>query len=250
MTTLVNALAEGGTLRPAEVLEIALAEKLDIACAAVMLEKESGGGRNVWGHDPVQTGGAYVKGAEVTRTAYEAYRKALVAGNAGPQGVGPCQLTWHGYQDQADKLGGCWDWRVNCTVGFRALAGHIRAYGERDGFRRYNGAGKAAELYADNAMIKLAAWRIRIGKTLDAAGILPTLRVGDSGEAVRVLQAFMIRTFPDYAKYTATGLYGASTQASIAEFQRRARVQGSPLDGSIVGPATNAALAKFGYGQP
>jgi hypothetical protein len=39
------------------------------------------------------------------------------------------------------------------------LAGLIRVAGVRDGFRRYNGAGPAAEAYADDAMARLARWR-------------------------------------------------------------------------------------------
>ncbi len=76
---------------------------------------------------------------------------------------------------------------------------------------------------------------------------LPTVKLGDRGPAVLALQKFMVKTFPTYNRYTPTALYGAQTQAGIREFQARAGVQGSPLDGSIVGPATNRALARFGY---
>ncbi len=114
--------------------------------------KESGGGRNVVGHDAVATGGNYVKGAEVTKDAYLRY-KAARARN-GSQGVGPTQLTSPGYQDMADARGGAWDWRVNCAVGFEILAGHIGRGGMWDGFRRYNGAGA----YADDAVRRHAAW--------------------------------------------------------------------------------------------
>lgn len=159
----VESLAAWGVRRPLEVAELAAAVGLELAAAAALLEKESAGGRNVWGHDGVETGGAYVKGGEVTRAAYEAYRALRRAGQIGAQGVGPCQLTHSGYQDQADQLGGCWDWRTNITVGFRALAGLQRQSGARDGFRRYNGSGPAAEAYADDAMARLARWRDRLG---------------------------------------------------------------------------------------
>lgn len=80
-----------------------------------------------------------------------------------------------------------------------------------------------------------------------AVGALPTLRYGETSPAVRHLQEFLVRTFPSYNGYTPTGFYGDKTKAGLAEFQARAGVQGSPLDGSIVGPATNSALARFGY---
>ena len=167
MSALTEAMRRNGILRPDEVVELARDAGLELAAACVLLVKESGGGRNVWGHDPVPTGGAYAKGSPVTPDNYAAYRRALAEGRAGRQGVGPCQLTAADYQDAADRLGGCWDWRTNVFVGFRTLAGHQRRYGERGGFVAYNGGPGAltrsathpAQLYGDDAMRKLAAWR-------------------------------------------------------------------------------------------
>jgi hypothetical protein len=160
----VDILTAGGILRATEVVELAAAARLDLAAAAVVLLKESGGGRNVWGHDGVIVApNTYVKGAPVTEQAYRAYLQAVTAGRAGRQGCGPLQLTWSGYQAQADTLGGCWDWRSNVTVGFQALAQHIRNSGLRGGFRDYNGSGPAAEKYADDAMARYDVWRVRLG---------------------------------------------------------------------------------------
>jgi hypothetical protein len=159
--TAAEALAKHGTQRAAEVVELAAAAGLELAAAATLLEKESSGGDNVWGHDDVDDGGNYVKGDPVTKEAYKKYkhdRKRL-----GAQGVGPTQLTSPGFQDMADERGGCFDWRVNCLVGFEILAGHIRAKGIHDGFRAYNGSGPRAERYADDAMSKLGVWRSRLG---------------------------------------------------------------------------------------
>ena len=94
-----------------------------------------------------------------TRDSYTAYRAARAKGTAGAQGVGPTQLTYQAFQVQADRAGGCWDWRANCLTGFGVLAALIRVHGERDGFRRYNGAGPAAERYADDAVSRVATWR-------------------------------------------------------------------------------------------
>jgi hypothetical protein len=170
--TAADTLQAWGILRAVDVVEIARTVGLDLACAAVLLEKESYGGHNVWGSDPVDPGGTYVKGAEVTRAAYEAYRAGRKAGRLSAQGVGPCQLTWQGYQDQADNLGGCWDWRANVRVGFLTLSSLQRAHGVREGFRRYNGDGPAAERYADDAVARLAKWRDRLGT--HSVGIVPT----------------------------------------------------------------------------
>lgn len=162
----VESLAAWGIVRAPEVLEIAAGAGLELASAAAMLEKESFGGRNVWGSDGVDDGGFYVKGSTVTRAAYEAWlphRSRL-----GSQGVGPCQLTYPPLQDQADRLGGCWDWRTNVVVGCRHLAGLQAQHGIRGGFRRYNGSGSAAERYADDAMSKRQKWLDRLGSTTSA----------------------------------------------------------------------------------
>lgn len=156
----VSVLADGGILRPAEVVELAQETGLDLAAAATLLAKESGGGRNVWGHDPVNTGGLYTKGAEVTKAAYQAYK--FHRSQLGAQGVGPCQLTYPAYQDQADAIGGCWDWRCNVRVGFAILAEGIKTRGLREGFRAYNGSGAIAERYANDAMARYVTWRTRL----------------------------------------------------------------------------------------
>lgn len=75
-----------GVLRAAEVLELAAKAGLELAAAATLLDKESGGGRNVYGHDPVQTGGFYQKGGPVTKAHFAKYRAHR--GQLGAQGVG------------------------------------------------------------------------------------------------------------------------------------------------------------------
>lgn len=168
--TPADILAAGGILRAPEVVELAAAAGLDLAAAAVVLLKESGGGNNVWGHDNVVVApNTYAPGAIVTKPAYLAYRQAVLAGRAGKQGIGPLQLTWLGYVDEADQIQGAWDWRSNVTVGFRALAGLIKNNGMRSGFRHFNGAGPAAEAYADDAMSKYLVWKTRLG-TPEPAG--------------------------------------------------------------------------------
>jgi hypothetical protein len=161
--TAAEVLANHRTQRAAEVVELAAAAGLELAAAATLLEKESSGGDNVFGHDDVPTGGNYVKGGEVTEEAYrryKAHRKEL-----GAQGVGPTQLTLPAFQDRADDRGGCFDWRVNCQVGFEILTDLIKQHGVHDGFRIYNGGpqpSEHAENYANDAVNKLGIWRSRL----------------------------------------------------------------------------------------
>lgn len=179
--SVVDSMAAWGVMRAGEVVDVAAAVGLPLAAAAALLEQESGGGRNVFGSDGVPTGGAYVKGAEVTEQSYRAYRRALAAGTAGQQGVGPCQLTAVGFQDQADQLGGCWVPRANCTVGFRLLAGYTARWGPSLAFRAYNGGGGTvtdpnrypspdAHNYERQAMEKHARWADRLGAGSTNAG--------------------------------------------------------------------------------
>lgn len=159
----VESLTNWGIRNAADVVELAAESGLALNVAVALLEQESGGGHNVWGSDGVATGGAYVKGAEVTRDAYLNYRRLCDAGAIGSQGVGPVQLTSRGYQLQADALGGCWDPRANMAVGFRTLAGLMRAQGTANGIRSYNGSGAMADRYRDQMLAKAAAWASRLG---------------------------------------------------------------------------------------
>lgn len=174
MSTPAERLAAWGILRAPEVVELATAAGLELAAAAALLVKESGGGRNVWGGDAVAGRGTlYRPGEVVTRAAYERYRAELLAGRAGQQGVGPTQLTAREFQAAADRIGGCWDWRANVLTGFRILAGHIGRYGLRGGFVAYNGGPGAlsrsvthpAQIYGDASMALLQRWRDRLGTT-------------------------------------------------------------------------------------
>jgi hypothetical protein len=159
----VSVLTAGGIIGAADVISIASAAGLELAAAATLLVKESGGGRNVWGHDAVTVApNTYVKGGPVTQSNYAAYIAAVKAGRAGRQGCGPTQLTYGPFQQRADDAGGCWRWEINCRVGFGILADHIRRLGVQDGFRAYNGSGRAAEAYGRDAKTRYDAWRVRL----------------------------------------------------------------------------------------
>lgn len=130
---------------------------LGLALAAAVLDKESGGGHNVFGHDPVKCGPV---GGAVTKDRYLAYKKNRPS--CGMQGVGPVQLTYYTLQDWADAKGGCWRPYVNMLVGFSHLRMLIHKYGDADGIRRYNGLGPAAEAYSRWVRDRAAVWRQRL----------------------------------------------------------------------------------------
>lgn len=148
-----------GTLQPLTAWQEARLAGLEYATALALLDQESGGGHNEFGHDPT----IYIGAGTVTKTKYQGYKAARVrSGNRMMQGVGPCQLTWWSTQDHADLLGGCWKPRYNMRQGFRALAGNIARYGFHAGVRAYNGSGPAAERYAENMTERRAEWLRRL----------------------------------------------------------------------------------------
>lgn len=103
---------------------------LRVSWLLALVETESAF-RNVFGHDRLgdgrRAGGVPESWQRVTRTRYAYYK--LRRGRMGAQGVGPCQLTWPGYQDDADRRGGCWRFAVNIAVGAEVIAGLVRQHG-------------------------------------------------------------------------------------------------------------------------
>jgi len=182
----VTALRSYGMGLADELVRAAQAEGIELAAAAAIISMESNG-RNVWGSDPVSTGGAYTKGGPVTQANYLAYRALVKAGKIGRQGVGPAQCTSAGYQDTADALGGCWDPLANYRSGFRGLQRLIAAYGLRDGARRYNGSGPAAERYADTFMARYTLWHSRL-----SGAVVPPLPNPDGDDELNADQNAML----------------------------------------------------------
>lgn len=180
MSTLIERLAAGDSLgyrilEPQMVIEEARREGLPLHIACVMLFLESGGGRNVYGNDAVpntyvdaegKTIEVYPKRGPVTPENYAAYKAFRGNGRIGrQQGVGPAQLTYFAFQDQADAEGGCWITRYNCRVGFRSMAANLRrGTSVRDTFSIYNTGQPAANsskgaAYAGKAATLLPVWQ-------------------------------------------------------------------------------------------
>jgi soluble lytic murein transglycosylase-like protein len=134
--------------------------KIELAVLCAVLDQESGGGRNVFGHDPTIFAGA----GTVTKAKYLAYKKQRGSkGEGGMQGVGPMQLTWYSFQDRADKLGGCWKPQINIRVGCEILRRYMDEWGTKPlglwkVFKTYNGS----EAYATAVMARVAIWRRRL----------------------------------------------------------------------------------------
>lgn len=152
---LVAKLKRRGIVYPVRTILAASRAKLPLSLACGFLEQESGGGHNVFGHDPVRP--PQIRGGVVTSRRYRIYKRLRKEGY-GMQGVGPMQLTYYTLQDQADAAGGCDRPYINMLVGFRQAAALIKAHGKHDGIRAYNGSGAAAEKYADQVEERAARW--------------------------------------------------------------------------------------------
>jgi hypothetical protein len=167
----IAVMRRNGIVHPWKTNRAAKKAGLGLALACALLDQESGGGRNVYGHDAVdgkiifhgQTGTV-----KVTRKNYREYKRFRDATGEVPpfgrmQGVGPMQLTWFAFQDEADDLGGCWRPAINMRVGFQIVKRNIEASGSmRTGVRQYNGSGSAAEDYADDVLARREVWRERL----------------------------------------------------------------------------------------
>jgi hypothetical protein len=241
---LIERLRAEGVLRPQAVVEEAKRAGLRLPLACALLEKESGGGRNVFGHDPT----IFVGAGEVTRAKYREYKKRRVgSGNTQMQGVGPCQLTWWEFQDTADREGGCWRPEVNMRVGFRHLVALINQHGEADGARRYNGSGDAAEAYSRDLLAKAKVWDAKLaGHAVPAPAGPRLVRRGDSGELVeRITKRLSVvhsrRTGKPYLD-GARRRFDGEAEAALKDFQREHKLDADGVFGARSARALNRAV--------
>ena len=124
----------------------------------MLLDLESSGGLNTFGHDPNLCGPV---GGPVTEENYRAY--LVRRDECGQQGIGPLQLTFRALQDRADALGGAWDPAVNTRVGLGEFVARLRRHTARDSFSLYNTGRAGPSSYADKAMALLPHWQHLIG---------------------------------------------------------------------------------------
>lgn len=130
-----------------------------LSLAFALIEKESGF-RNVFGHDPTNSIPVTWRGKKVTKSRYKHYKKNRGStGSGGMQGVGPAQLTWWSYQDEADSRGGCWNPKHNISVAMDHLAALLNRHrSQEDAIAAYNGAGAAARAYAKDVLARQRKW--------------------------------------------------------------------------------------------
>lgn len=246
--TVITRLRAGGIVAPKLCVAEAAKTGLRLELAAALLEKESAGGHNVFGHDRDRSGN-YIFPArdgtvKVTKELYLEYKRRRVAsGDKVMQGVGPCQLTWFSFQDDADKIGGCWKPQLNMRVGFGRLAGLVRAHGDSVGARMYNGTGPDAEKYSADLLKKAAAWKSRL------AGAVPApvtddggpLQRGDRGQRVVRLTRKLSKTrSKDGKPYLAKPRqqFGPAVESALKAFQAD---HGLEADG-VYGPVSQRKL--------
>lgn len=144
---------QNGIRNPYRVLQVSKETGLPFAVLCAVLEKESYGGKNIFGHDGGSAGWASGWG-HVTKDKYLKYKEGRQAGK-GMQGVGPMQLTWWEFQDEADERGGCWKPYINMLVGAELLVSYWDKYGDwRRVGARYNGA----DSYGTDLVEKIQKW--------------------------------------------------------------------------------------------
>lgn len=149
-------LKRAGVRRPLLVDREAKRAGLRLADACAMLQNETGiPQRNIFGCDHGATAGRppYCQEA-VTRARVVAL---LRSGKA--NGVGWTQLTYLPFVRRAEALGGAHRVRNQVRVGFEVLADNQKRFGRWGGFKAYNGAGQAAEDYADRAVRRADGWQ-------------------------------------------------------------------------------------------
>lgn len=160
---LVRRMKKAGIEIPGIAYEEAKRAGLELAVLCAVLEQETGGGRNVYGHDRDSSGRIIWHGKAgtvvVTKKNYAEYKRFRDRAGKPPygrmQGVGPMQLTWYTYQDSADRQGGCWNPRANVRVGAGILARNVERSGLWAALRAYNGSSH----YADEVMRRVMKWR-------------------------------------------------------------------------------------------
>jgi hypothetical protein len=135
------------------------AKRVNIPVSALfaLIEKETNF-QNIFGHDPTIFSGA----GTVTKTKCLAYKKARHHDLM--QGVGPAQLTWWGYQDKADALGGSWVPKWNIHVGAEIFSGvyHSTRGSVRTKLHAAAAAYNGSEAYADDYMKLFDKWHKRL----------------------------------------------------------------------------------------
>ena len=100
----------------------------------VALQEQESEGRNIFGADV----GAPFAHLPVTKERVMELVAHVRAGGTS-NGVGPLQLTFLPFIEEANRDGGAWKPSVNIATGLGIIAGHIEQHGVRGGLATYNG---------------------------------------------------------------------------------------------------------------
>lgn len=150
---MVSAVAHGNKM-PYVAMKVSEKTGLPFYVLCAFLEQETGGGKNIFGHDPT----IFVGAGKVTKTKYLSYKaqRDRDLAHRKMQGVGPLQLTWYTYQDEADKRGGCWKAEISTTVG----AELIKSYWDK--YHDWHKVGKAfngSDAYGTQIAARINKWK-------------------------------------------------------------------------------------------
>jgi putative peptidoglycan binding protein len=156
MATAVEIAHAHGIVIPQIAFDVSRSVGVPFWATCAFLMQESGGGHNVFGHD---AGMPFAGAGEVTESKYRDYKaERIKTGHC--QGVGPMQLTFHTFQDEADAMGGAWLPIHNVTEGMRIVKQYVDGGASwHEAARRYNGSGEAAEAYADQMDDRFTFWQ-------------------------------------------------------------------------------------------
>lgn len=99
----------------------------------VALQDQESEGRNIFGADA----GAPFPHMPVTEARVRKLVEHVHAGGVS-NGVGPLQLTFIGFIEEANRDGGAWVPAVNIATGLGIIAGHVKQHGVRGGLAAYN----------------------------------------------------------------------------------------------------------------
>lgn len=160
--TTITKLRLNGNKRPVYTYREAKRAHVPVSVLAAVLDQETGGARNVFGHDRDKyghrLGGIPESWVNVTKARYLIYKAARPS--KGMQGVGPMQLTWYAFQDKADAYGGCYLPKINIRVGAEMLRDEFKQYGSWwAAFWHYNGS----QAYANVVEGRRKHWLDKLG---------------------------------------------------------------------------------------
>lgn len=155
--------AQGGNGLGTRIAAEAHAHNIPVSVLCAFIEQESEF-KNVFGHDGTNSIPDRWKGSKVTWFKYKFYKRRRAT--HGAQGVGPGQLTFAGFQDEADKDGGCRHANVNIATMARILSDlHNEHKSWRDVAEVYNAGHTGTsegEKYAIQVMTRQRKWHGRL----------------------------------------------------------------------------------------